>query len=73
MAAIADVEAFFSSVITQVVHVTVEVDGGKQVEGGSVVNVELAFAAGDEQLVYFGSVGDALRVRHSGDGVFQSS
>src|SRR6266853_4989548 len=71
--AVSHIKTFFLGVVSQVVDVTVEVDSGEQVEGSSVVDVELALAAGYEELVHFWGVSDALRIRHSRDGVLQSS
>ncbi len=66
---VADVNALLGGVVAEVVDVSAEVDRGDGVEGGSVVDVELAFGAGDEELIGLGGIGDALRGGNSGDGV----
>ncbi len=50
-----------------------EFDLRDEIERGSVINVQLALAAADEELVRFGSIDHALRIWHSSYGVFQRS
>src|SRR6266581_344594 len=70
---VADINTLVRSVVPQVIDVAVEVYRRDEVERVSVVNVQLALAAPNKQLVRFGSVDNALRVWHSRYRVLQRS
>ena len=51
--AVADVDALVSRIVAQVVSISVKVNARDEIEGGSVVYVNLAFGTRYEQLVSF--------------------
>src|SRR5882672_2522105 len=70
--AVSNVDELLPGIIAEIVDVVPEVDGSDEIQGVSVVDVELAFVAADKDLVGRRRVDDALRPGH-GDAVNNSA
>jgi hypothetical protein len=62
---VADVDTFRGHVVSQVVHIGVVVDRGDEVVAAPIVDIELAFPAGDKELIYPDCEGNPLWFRNA--------
>jgi len=71
--AAANVNTLGGGVVAQVVSSALKVYGCDEIEGASIVDIELAFSAGHEELISLRRKGNTLGIWHPGDGVFNDS
>src|SRR6266481_2213977 len=67
--AISGENTFGRPVIAQIIDVVMKVNGREQIKRGSIKDVEFSVTAAHKQCLEFRNVNDALRMRHSSDGM----